>query len=185
MAITASMNAEKLYEPDRVWSAFRREHNMRIDEFATPEDFAKAIKDGIAKDRMLQNMGETGRGMMVKRALLDFEGMPTEQRERNLYILRGRGLISRDEFDIWASQMGISRGAAEFRYRKFISSTSFIWELTYKKLLTRGEYSRLLRSRNLTYGAALYRRKKYLAYTYGLPFRGWEKRIGKSKALNK
>lgn len=168
-----SVKGKTDYEPDRVWAAFRQEHDIRTDAFVTLESFNRGIEDQMKKDKHLQNMGKEGRRQLMEVARADFEQMPTETREKNIYIMKARGLISKDEFDIFMTQLGVTRGAAEYRYRKFIGSEELVWELHYKKLLTRGEYSKLLHGRNLTYGQGYYRRRKWLAQAYGLPFRKW------------
>lgn len=129
------------------------------------------VGEQVKKDKLIQNLGDEGIKQVMERARLDFEQIPEVQREQNLYIMKARGLISKDEFDIWAGQMGISKGAAEYRYRKFIKSDELVWELHHKNLLKYGEYSKLLRGRRLTYGQGYYRRRKFIAERYGVPFR--------------
>lgn len=159
------------YAPDRVWSAFRREHSIRTDAFVTLEAFNSAVQEQVRKDRKLLNMGDDGIRQMMKVAQNDFGSLPDDQREQNIYIMKARGLITKDEFDIFTGQLGITRGAAEYRYRKFVKSDELIWELGHKNLLTRGEYTSLLKGHGLTYGQGYYRKRKYYAENYGIPFR--------------
>jgi len=180
MPISAGGRRPRDYEPDRIWSSFRREHDIRIDAFVTLESFNNNLQQQLNRDKRLQNLGNEGRRLLMERARADFEQMPSESRERNLYIMKARGMISKDEFDIWTSQMGISRGAAEYRYRKFLGTEELVWELHHKNMLTRGEYGKLLRGRKLTYGQGYYRRRKYLAQEYGIPFRKWHAKKPKS-----
>lgn len=161
------------YEPDRIWSSLRREHDIKSDEFATEEAFLAFAKDKINRDKYLKNLGDEGRKQLMETARADFGAIPATQRETNLFTMRARGIISKDDFDIWSGQMGLTHGAADYRYRKFLRSDEMVWELHHKKLLERGEYSKLLRSRGLTYGQGYYRSRKYLAVTYGKPFRKW------------
>jgi len=176
MAINIRSRKVSDYHPDKIWSSFREDKDIRPDQFATLDSFLTSVETQFKKTKEMQNLGAEGRRQVLDQAKLDFQQLPTEMRETNLYTMRARGLISRDEFDIWASQMGISRGAAEYRYRKYVKSENMIWELDYKSLLTRGEYTKLLQSKNLTYGQGYYRKRKYQAQRYGVPFRGWEKR---------
>lgn len=170
------------FERERIWSSFRREHDLRTDAFVTLDAFNNAVQGHIGKDKRLQNLGAEGRRLLMEVARGDFEQMPTEQRERNVLIMKARGLITKDEFDIFMSQLGITRGAAEYRYRKFLRGEQIMFELSYKNLLKYGELTKLLKGRRLTYGQFYYRSRKYYAQTYGLSFRGWEKRqTGKGK----
>lgn len=132
--------------------------------------------DTIKRDRYLHNLGQEGRMLLVKRASMDWQTVPRENRLAPLMAMRERGLLTVYEFHELAEHIGYTSGQADGEYRKWTGTQEAIWEMKYRDMLRPGEYTSLLRAKKITKGAGYYRARRYAALRYGLPFRGMEKK---------
>lgn len=159
------------YEPDRIWSAMRKEHLINVDDMLSRTQLQTRLDDAFSKDKYLRNLGSIGRQQISEKALVEFGRIAPQTRLDNLMVLRERGLLTAGEFYDLAEQQGHSRRTAEKEYRRFSGSEEAVWQLKEKKLLRYGEYSQLIRAKGLTRGQGFYRYRKWQAREGIRPFR--------------
>jgi len=162
------------YEPDRIWSAMRKEHLIRPEDFPTPQSFQQRILDAFRHDKYLRNLGEIGRRQVFERAFMDWQALSPVERLGSLLAMRERGLLTKEEYLQLAEEMGFDRSQAESYYQNWSGSEEAIWTLKYYGLLRYGEYGKLLHAKGLTYGAGYYRFRKWLALRGIRPFRKFQ-----------
>ena len=169
------------YEPDRIWSRARALHSVDVSNFGTQASLSAFIEGIFKRDRVLGNLGGEGRAQVVQEAMKSWTAVPVETRLVPLMAMRERGLLSGSEYHELSKQQGLSEGQSEYRYRKWSGTQKAVFDMKFKGMLEYGEYSKLLKAKKLSRGAGYYRYRKYAAQTYGVPFRGWEKRQTKPR----
>jgi len=159
------------YDVDRIWSSARVEHSIRIDEYASREALQRKLDDVFRRDKLLGNLGETGRRQLEAYVGELYGKIPEDTRLEPLMALRERGLLSAGEYYQLAQESGYNESKAESKYREFSGSETAIYTLKEKSLLKRGEWSMLLKTKRLSRGQGYYRYRSYLAHRNIRPFR--------------
>lgn len=151
------------YEPDRIWSSMRREHIIRPADYPTRETFQSKLTDTLRRDRLLANLGSTGRRQLMERAFQDWDMVSPENRLDAIMTMRERGLLTKNEYLELAEEMGVKDKESEKQYRRWSGTEDAVWSMQSRGLLRRGEYGKLLRAKGLTYGQGWYRKRKWEA----------------------
>lgn len=152
----------------------RKEYIIRPADFPTHDSFQSKLNDTLRRDKLLGNLGSTGRAQVVERAFQDWHAVSMDSRLNVILTMRERGLLTRNEYHELAEEMGVKDNEAEKEYRKWTGTENAIWSMHSRGLLRRGEYGKLLRMKGLSYSSGYYRRRKWESLHGIRPFRNFK-----------
>jgi len=174
------------YGADRIWSAQRTKIPINLRDFATQASLEDYIENVIIGRSKLRNLGPIGRSQVARLAVNEWNAIPIGVKFLPLLIMRERGLMSVREFYQYAEEgFGLTHSQAEYRYRKWSGTEESIWDLKFRNMLSRREYSNLLEAKGLRKAQGYYRYRKHIAMRFGVPFRNWQNRKFGQKIMPK
>ena len=153
------MNKE--YEPDKIWSSMRREHNIDLQSIGSLVQLQETFDNAFRRDKYLNNLGSEGRQQLMQVVIKEWQQYAPAEKLSTLMALRERGIISAGEYHEFARQIGIDESDSERQYKQWEGSLDAVFTLKEKDVLLYGEYSQLIKAKSLSRGQAWYRWRRW------------------------